>query len=200
MEYFVYCRDKPAAGALLEELAEAHWSYVDRFGDAMIARGPTLTPDRTTHTGSMHILALPDARAARAFAFEEPYHVAGAYGEVLVRRWGNELGRTMWEYRGDAAGDPRFLLLGLGRPGVNAAARALGEEHRRYLADGGYEERIVLRGPLLSDDGGDWVGSAMLVELPGRAAVNDLMRGDPLVSAGLYASLEIHDWEFGGRP
>jgi hypothetical protein len=200
VEYFVYCRDNPGAGALLEELAEAHWSYMDRFADVMIARGPTLTRDRTTHTGSMHIVDLPDAGAARAFAFEEPYHVAGAYGEVLVRRWGNELGRTMWEFRGDAAGDPRFLLLGLGQPGVNAAARALGEEHRRYLADGGYEERIVLRGPLLSDDGRDWVGSLTLVELPDRAAVDDLVRGEPLVSAGLYASLEIHDWQFGGRP
>jgi hypothetical protein len=47
---------------------------MDRFADVMIARGATLTPDRTIHTGSMRILDLPDAGAAWAFAFEEPYH------------------------------------------------------------------------------------------------------------------------------
>lgn len=45
MEFFIYCRDKPDTDAILEELAEAHWSFMDGYADAMIARGPTLTPD-----------------------------------------------------------------------------------------------------------------------------------------------------------
>jgi uncharacterized protein YciI len=45
--------------------------------------------------------------------------------------------------------------------------------HRRYLADRGDDGRFIARGPLLSDDGTEWVGSAWLVE--------------------------IHHWQFGGR-
>jgi uncharacterized protein YciI len=70
VEYFFLCRGRPGTEALLEELAEAHWSFMDRYAEAMIARGPTLTPDRTTWTGSMHIVDLPDAEAASVFAFE----------------------------------------------------------------------------------------------------------------------------------
>jgi uncharacterized protein YciI len=196
----VYCRDNPGVGPLLEEHAEAHWSFMDGYADSIIARGPTLTPDRTAHTGSMHIVDLPDGDAARAFAFGEPYFRAGAYGKVLIRRWRNELGRTMWDFRSGAPDDRRFLIIGLGGPGAGALVGSLVEEHRRYLVAGGDEERIIQRGPLLSDDGREWVGSAMLVELPGRAAAEAMVRGDPYVSAGLYSSIEIHDWEFGGRP
>jgi hypothetical protein len=39
VEYFFYCRGRPGTEALLEELAEAHWSFMDRYGEAMIARG-----------------------------------------------------------------------------------------------------------------------------------------------------------------
>ncbi len=173
---------------------------MDGYADALIARGPTLTPDRTAHTGSMHIVDLPDRDAARAFAFDEPYFRAGLYGEVLIRRWRNELGRIMWDFRSGAPDDPRFLILGLGRPGADASAGPLVEEHRRYFGAGGNEERIIQRGPLLSDDGGDWVGSVVLAELPGRAAAEAMVGGDPYALAGLYASVEIHDWDFGGRP
>ena len=200
MEYFIYCRDKPGAGGILEELAEAHWSFMDGYADAMIARGPTLTPDRTRHTGSMHIIDLADDDAAHAFAFEEPYFKAGVYAQVLIRRWVNELGRTMWDFRSETPDHPRFLFIGLVRAGASSLANSLLEEHRRYLVDGRYEERIIQRGPLLSDHGTGWVGSIVLVELPSRAAVEAMVSGDPYASAGLYSSVEIHDWEFGGRP
>jgi hypothetical protein len=32
-----------------------------------------------------------------------------------------------------------------------------------------------------------------------RAAVEAMLAGAPYVRAGLYASVEIHDWQFGGR-
>ena len=73
MEFFIYCRDKPDTDAFLEVLAEPPWSFMDGYADAMIAWGPTLTPDRTRHTGSMLIIDVTDDDAAHAFAFEEPY-------------------------------------------------------------------------------------------------------------------------------
>ena len=82
-------------GELRMQLLEAHWSFMDDYADGMIARGPTLTEDGRTATGSLPLVDLPDAAAARVFAFEEPNFKAGVYAEVMIRRWRNLLGRTM---------------------------------------------------------------------------------------------------------
>ena len=197
MEYFVYCRARPDAETVWASLVEAHWSYMDGFADAMIARGPTLTADRETATGSMHIVDLPDLDAARAFAFDEPNYRAGVYADVFIRRWSNALGRTMWDFAGDPAGLPRFLILSQAVPGVSAQHDALLGEHRQYLAE--HADEFIVRGALLSDDGTEWQGSAMLVEMRDRASVDAFAAAEPFARAGLFDSIEIHDWEFGGR-
>jgi uncharacterized protein len=199
MEFFVYCRDKPGAAtqALRTQLTEAHWSFMDRYAAAMIARGPTLTADRTTATGSMHIVDLPDADAARVFAFDEPYFAGGVFAEVLVSRWRNVLGRTMWDFDGDTSTNQRFLILGHAEPGMTATHDALLDAHRRHLAR--YSACFIARGPLLSDNGAVWNGSAFLVEFPDRGAVEAMLGSEPFAQAGLYSSIEVHDWQFGGR-
>src|SRR5436190_7073568 len=100
MEFLCYHRHRPGSVALRDELVEEHWSYMDRYATEMIARGPTLAADGDTPTGSVHIVDLPGPAAARAFAFDEPNYQAGVYRDVLLRRWGNTLGRTMWEFPG----------------------------------------------------------------------------------------------------
>jgi uncharacterized protein len=148
----------------------------------------------------MHIVDLPDAAAAQAFAYEEPCYVAGVYAEVMVRRWRNDLGRTMWEFEGGAEASPRFLVIGHGGPGgADAADPSVRTAQRRYFFDGDHLEHTIARGPLLSDDGREWVGDAMLLELRDRAAVEAMLAWAPFARAGLYADVEIHDWEFGGR-
>jgi uncharacterized protein YciI len=199
MEYFFYCRAKPDSQALWAQLTEAHWSFMDRYADAMIARGPTLTADRATATGSMHIVDLPDAAAAEVFAFEEPCYVAGVYEEVMVRRWRNALGRTMWEFEGDPAANPRFLVIGHGNPDTDAARAELPAAQREYFSDRDTVEHTIAYGPLLSDDGREWVGDAMLIEHRDRAAVEAMVASVPHAGAGLYANVEVHHWEFGGR-
>jgi len=111
MEFFCYHRDRPGSTPLRSQMVEQHWSYMDRFAATMIARGPTFTSDGTL-TGSVHILDLPDPTAARAFAFEEPGYQAGAYRDVLLRRWRNSLDRTMWDFSGGRPDNNRYLVLG----------------------------------------------------------------------------------------
>ncbi|WP_231388776.1 YciI family protein [Marmoricola sp. URHB0036] len=41
MEFFCYHRDRAGSTPLRERMVEEHWSYMDRFADTMIARGPT---------------------------------------------------------------------------------------------------------------------------------------------------------------
>lgn len=180
MEFLCYHRDRPGSLPLREELGEAHWAYMDRFADELIARGPTMADDGETPTGSVHIIDLPDPAAARTFAFEEPNYQAGAYRDVLVRRWRNALGRTMWEFPGRSTDDHRFLVLGLGSG--EAADLEVPTDHE-----------LIAYGPLLSDDGLGWLGTAALVQ----AADPDRARA--VLSPDRYADIEVHNWDFGGR-
>ena len=144
VEFFCYHRDRPGSVTLREELREQHWSYMDRYQAQMIARGPTLAGDGDTPTGSLHIVGLPDPAAARTFAFDEPNYQAGVYRDVLLRRWRNLLGRTMWDFPGGPAGGNRYLVLGLGAgrhrpcraagPGRADRLRAAAVRQRRHLA------------------------------------------------------------------
>jgi uncharacterized protein YciI len=191
VEYFVYCRDRPGTLELREALGEEHWSFMDAYADAMIARGPTFAEDGVTPTGSLHIVDLPDADAAQAFAHDEPYYRAGVFGDVMIRRWRNSLGRTMWEYGGDHDA-MHFLVIGH----AGADVSAVDDDRCAYLAERGH---AIVCGPLLSDDGSRWAGTAATLALESRAAVEQLLAGDPLVTAGLYEQVEIHPWTFGGR-
>ncbi|MGY0002441.1 YciI family protein [Micromonospora sp. I033] len=182
MEFFCYHRDRHGSLPLRQELLEAHWSYMDRYAAEMIARGPTFAADGDTPTGSVHILDLPDPAAARAFAFDEPNYQAGAYRDVLLRRWRNTLGRTMWDFPGGRTGGNRYLVLGLGA-GPAADLAAPRDRHE-----------LIAYGPLLSDDGATWLGTAALL----RAADPD--EAWAVLTADRYAEIEVHDWAFGGRP
>jgi uncharacterized protein YciI len=182
MEFFCYHRDRPGSVALRDELLQAHWSYMDRYATELIARGPTLASDGDTPTGSVHIVDLPDPAAARAFAFDEPNYQAGVYRDVLLRRWRNVLGRTMWEFPGGRTGGNRYLVLGLGSG--QAVDTAVAPDR----------DELIAYGPLLSDDGTTWLGTAVLVRAPDPGAARAVLTPDG------YVDIEVHNWQFGGRP
>ncbi len=73
-------------------------------------------PNGYSVNGSHLLACVTDSRrlSARAFAFDEPGYQAGVYRDVLLRRWRNILGRTMWDFPGGQAGGHRYLVLGLG--------------------------------------------------------------------------------------
>ncbi|GAA1344706.1 hypothetical protein GCM10009647_089190 [Streptomyces sanglieri] len=78
------------------------------------------------------------------------------------------------------SGGNRYLVLGLGE-GL-AADPALPAD----------QDELIAYGPLLSDNGDTWLGTAVLLRAPNpdtaRAALPDR-----------YADIEVHDWEFGRR-
>ncbi|MEU0600060.1 YciI family protein [Streptomyces sp. NPDC006393] len=182
MEYLCYHRDRPGSLPLRDDLLEEHWSYMDRYAKEMIARGPTLADDGDTPTGSVHILDLADPAAARAFAFDEPNYQAGVYRDVLLRRWRNSLGRTMWDFPGGRTGGNRYLVLGLG---TGQAADLTVPPDR---------DELIAYGPLLSDDGATWLGTAALLRAPDSDAARAILTPER------YAAIEVHNWQFGGRP
>src|SRR5215831_9024026 len=53
---------------------------------------------------------------------------------------------------------------------------------------------LIAYGPLLSDDGTAWLGTAVLVRAPTVGAARAVL------TAARYADVEVHDWCYGGRP
>jgi hypothetical protein len=163
---------------------EAQWSFVDGYADMMIARGPTLNPDRSAATGLMHLVDLPDLDAARVFAFDEPNYRASVYGDVLIRRRRNTFGCTMWDFRparpdhlrdadrvtraGCRRGDGRVR----GRTGVRAGTQ-------------GGDPRLTVRRAAVGARLGSWRSPANVTIHCGRTVqetVHDLL---PVVRSGL---------------
>jgi uncharacterized protein YciI len=163
VDFFVYSRDAVDTAELRDDqaLLEEHWSYMDRFAESMIARGPTLDVDRVTATGSLHVLTLPSLVAARDFIALEPNNRAGVYREHLIWRFENLLGRSMWEFSGQAA-EQRFLIIGRSHLGRPVPAEILPPE---------LLERLVLYGALTTLDGAEPDGVALAVQAPDREAV-----------------------------
>jgi len=86
MPFYIHAQDRSGVGAEMLRLSEAHWSYMDRFADRLILRGPTLSDDGSEHTGSIHILDVENLASAERFAAEEPFWVAGLYERVNTTR------------------------------------------------------------------------------------------------------------------
>ena len=195
IDFFIYSRTAPSAADAEHDpaLDEAHWSYMDGFADAMIARGPTLAADWATWTGSVHIIDLPSADAAREFVEHEPYNRAGLFEQHVIRRFENLLGRTMWESPG-GSDDPRFVVF------AHAPAEA-GEQAPAMLV-GDFSalarERLIVHGQLLTSDEARPVGVVVALQAPTREAVEALLR-DRQAGLEQHFDVEIFNWEFGGR-
>ena len=54
--------------------------------------------------------------------------------------------------------------------------------------------KIVLGGPLMSEDGATMQGSLLVIDVPDLAAAKKFSAGDPYVKAGLFESVEIRPW------
>jgi uncharacterized protein len=153
MDFLVFSRAAPHAADVDDDaLNETHWSYMDRFAGSMIARGPTLGPDRETWTGSVHVLGLPDPEAARRFVADEPYNRAGLYADHSIWVFETHLGLTP-----PRTDEPRFLVF---------APVGAGEPPR---------DRLLLYGTLRDVPDGPPVGVALALQAPARAVVESLV-------------------------
>jgi len=87
----------------------------------------------------------------------------------------------MWDFPGGPTDGSRYLVLGLGAgPGVDLDVPP-------------EQDELIAYGPLLSDDGATWLGTAALV----RASDPDTARA--VLAPDRYTDVEVHQWQFGGR-
>jgi hypothetical protein len=57
----------------------------------------------------------------------------------------------------------------------------------------GRQDELIAYGPLLSDNGATWLGTAVLVRAP------DPDKARAILTPDRYADIEVHNWRFGGR-
>lgn len=191
IDFLLYSR---AAGSEPDgALTEEHWSYMDQFADGMIARGPTLAADRATWTGSLHIVDLPSADAAREFVEREPYNRAGLFHDHVIRRFKNVLGRTMWGFPHESV-EPRFVVI--------AHLLAPTGEHAPVATRADFttvpRERLIVYGELFTPNEAAPAGVVLALQAPTREAIGAILR-DGFAGRKKCFDIEIHDWEFGGR-
>jgi uncharacterized protein len=193
VRYFVHGVDREDVDEQLEELAESHWTYIDGHADALVARGPTLSTDGTSHTGSVHVVEAATIDDARRFALEEPYWLADIYASVTVSRFRSAEAGTMWDRPSQHAGSASSLVL-VRWPGQSRSSA--GGADRKLLRTLARTDALVFGGLLISDDGTQSVGLVAAVDADiGRAAAFVAALGLP----GSTTSVTSLRWRRGGR-
>jgi hypothetical protein len=173
---------------------EPHIEYLRATGDRIRFAGPLLADDSETPRGSLTLLDAPDRAAAEAWLADEPYNVAGAFGEATFTRWSSSMDVRQLDYP-RREGWQQFVITAIDGPDAMTRRKRVAEEHHAFQAS--VMDRYVARGPMFDDDGIDMVGSFMIVEFPDRAACDAFWAGEPLNYGGVFDDVTIECWRYG---
>ena len=183
----------PGTAEIRRGLVEQQKAYVKGFGERVIGYGHFVSDDGRDTLGTSFFMQLDDRAAADAFVADEPMNMAGVLERVEVNRWSNSFGKRAADYR--RKGLQQFLCTGpkTGAPGSTASTCT---RTSRYFAS--YGDSFIFRGPIRSADGADNIGTALLLELPDRAAADKFWNEEPFAKNGGYArDARITRWVFG---
>ena len=185
-QWAIYCWDKQGRRTRARALIAEQKAYVKTFGERVIGYGHFLSDDGRETLGSSFFMQLDDRAAAEKFVADEPLSKAGVYGKVEIHRWSNSFGKRAADYR--RKGMQQFLCTGP-KTGTPEFFREHLHAHESYFAS--YGESFIFRGPIRSADGADNIGTALLLELPDRAAADKFWNEEPFAKNGGYG----HDWK-----
>ena len=192
-QWAIYCWD--AAGVVKQRgaLQAEQQSYVKGFGERVIGYGHFVSDDGRETLGTSFFMQLDDRAAADAFLAAEPLNRAGLFAHVDMHRWSNSFGKRAVDYA--RKGLQQFLCTGPKTGGPEFFRQHL-HAHESYFAT--YGDSFIFRGPIRSADGADNIGTALLLELPDRAAADRFWNEEPFAKNGGYAKdARIVRWVFG---
>ncbi|MGH8666378.1 MAG: YciI family protein [Burkholderiales bacterium] len=200
-----YYREKPAqwvlfawdragqAGTRAANIA-AQKTYAKALGERLIGYGHIVSDDACATLATTWFVQLDDRRAAEAFLADDPLNVAGAYEKTDIRRWSNSFQKGAADYR--RKGLQQYFCTG---SKIADAAPFFAEHlhaHESYFKS--YDDSFIFRGPMRSPDGADNIGTALLLELPDRAAAERFWNNEPFAANGGYQDdARIYRWTFG---
>ena len=192
-QWAIYCWDKPGMEASRRAPLVEQKKYVAGFGERVIGYGHFLSDDGANTLGTSFFMQLDDRAAAEKFVADEPMNKAGVYGKVEIHRWSNSFGKRAADYH--RKGLQQFLCTGP-KTGTPEFFRAHLHAHESYFAS--YGDSFIFRGPIRSADGADNIGTALLLELPDRAAADKFWNEEPFAKNGGYRrDARIVQWVFG---
>ena len=178
-QWAIYCWDKPGMASSRRALLPEQKSYVKTFGERVIGYG--------------HFVSDDGRAAADKFVAEEPMRKAGVTRDVEIHRWSNSFGKRAADYR--RKGLQQFLCTGP-KTAAPEFYRTHLHAHESYFAS--YGDSFIFRGPIRSADGADNIDTALLLELPDKAAAEKFWNEEPFARNGGYnRDARIIRWVFG---
>jgi uncharacterized protein YciI len=203
-----YYREKPAqwmiiawdavgkAGGRADHIA-AQKHYASALGERLIGYGHIVSDDGSAVLATTWFVQLDNRAAAEAFVANDPLNRAGVYEKVDIRRWSNSFLKRAADYR--RKGLQQYLCTGSKITDAAAFFAQHLHAHESYFKK--YEESFIFRGPLRSPDGTENIGTALLLELPDRAAAENFWNNEPFAANGGYQDdSRIYRWIFGDQP
>ena len=88
---------------------------------------------------------------------------------------------------------PLFVISCIDKPDSLSVRMAARDAHLAYANTGEKPVKVKLGGPYL-DSKGNMAGSLLIVDAPDRSAVDQFLRDDPYVKAGLFQSVDIRPY------
>jgi len=92
MPFTIIGRDAPGSEGPRREFLAAHLAHVERVIDRILVAGPLREPASGATTGSLLVVDVPDAAAARAFIEQDPYFAAGVWSEITIESFSTAAG------------------------------------------------------------------------------------------------------------
>ena len=83
-----------------------------------------------------------------------------------------------------------FTIFCIDKPNMTEKRAAAMPAHVEYL-NAQTKIKNIMSGPLMDDEMENIVGSLYLLEAPNRTAIEEFTKGDPLVAADIWTSIEI---------
>jgi uncharacterized protein len=192
-QWAIYCWDKPGMAAARRTLAAEQSSYVENFGERVIGYGHFVSDDGSDTLGTSFFMQLDDRAMVDKFVADEPMNKAGVYRRIEIHRWSNSFQKRAADY--PRKGLQQFLCTGP-KTGTPELFREHLHAHESYFAS--YGDSFIFRGPIRSADGADNIGTALLIELPNRAAADRFWNEEPFARNGGYQrDVRITRWVFG---
>jgi uncharacterized protein YciI len=194
MHFAILIYDEPDSAAVRDQHRQTHLDYLQVFDTQTLFAGPFTTDDESADLGSLRLIEFPDRAAADRHVADEPYVIGGVQKRWHIHRWLPKLPYS-WRDCPRTKGNVQAMFHALDRPASGALRDEVREAHEAYVSK--HPSVVMARGPLVTDDARESIGSVLLLDVPDMDAARAFVEKEPFYSHGVYRQVNFHRWRFG---